>query len=103
MSDPDTDHDLDLELRALFASDAPPAHDADFVVAVARRAARRKLMGELVWGALTTAISALILWALGPVLLPALRPIGATALMFAPLVVFAATVLFLVHPRSGVA
>ncbi len=99
MSEPDAD--LDLELRALFESDAPPAHDADFVVAVARRAARRKLMGELAWGVLTTAISALILWALGPVLLPVLRPLGTTALMFAPLVVFAAAVLFLVHPRSG--
>jgi hypothetical protein len=90
-----------IDLEALFADDLPPYHDLAFEAGVMKRVARRRLALELAWGALVAAISALILWALGPVLVPVLKPVGQTLLIFAPLVAVAATAAFLIHPRTA--
>jgi len=99
MSDPDLAPTFDLE--ALFAEDAPAAYDADFVDAVVRRAGRQRLAFELAWSGLVAALSALVLWAVGPVLAPVFKPLAAVAAVFAPLGLTAAAVLFLVHPRTS--
>jgi hypothetical protein len=70
VSDPDAllpDQPLaDPLLAALWAADEPPAADAQFVVAVMARAARRRFQLELL-GMLPVAIAAgAILWALSP-------------------------------------
>jgi hypothetical protein len=96
-----TEPDADIELHALFAQDLPPAHDADFVVAVAGRAARHRLLFDLAWAALLAALSAVVLWALAPLVDPLLEPVGKTLLMFAPAVMMLAVVLLLAHPRTS--
>ena len=102
MSDPHADPELDgLDLDALFALDTPPAHDADFVVAVAQGVARRRLVMELGGMALAMAILALLLWALGPVLAPVLKPVADTALVFMPILAVAGAVLWLTNPRHS--
>jgi len=89
-----------IDLEVLFAADKPPAHDADFVVSVMRQAARRKMVWDLAGTGLVAALSALVLWALGPVLLPVLRPVSLTLLMFMPVIATVLSILVLVHPRA---
>jgi hypothetical protein len=91
----------DIDFDALFAQDLPPRHDGEFVAAVAHRVSRRRLAFELAWGALVAAVSALVLWAVGPVFAPVLKPVGQTLMMFAPLAAIAATAAFLIHPRTA--
>ncbi len=101
MSDPDRESVVDAELQALFALDAPAARDADFVLAVVRRAHRQRLAFEIVWLGLVASLSALVLWAVGPVLAPVARPLAGLAALFAPLVLSVGAVLVLVHPRTS--
>ena len=91
----------EADLAALFAVDAPPVHDADFVTAVVRRAGRQRLAFELAWSGLVAALSALVLWAVGPVLAPVIKPLAAVFAVFAPIGLLAAAVLFLTHPRTA--
>jgi hypothetical protein len=58
----------DDRLAALWAADEPPAHDAQFVIAVMAAAARRRLAWDLVGLAPFVAAAAAILWALAPTL-----------------------------------
>ncbi len=94
---PGAEHDV----AALFAEDAPPAHDAEFVAAVVRRTGRQRLAFELAWSGLVAALSALVLWAVGPVLAPVIRPLAGVAAVFAPIGLFAAAILVMVHPRTA--
>ncbi len=104
MSDPESGPDSEsgpdpeFDLQALFAADAPPAHDADFVTVVVRRASRQRLAFEIAWAALVAALSALVLWAVGPVLAPVVKPLAA---VFVPAGLVTAAVLFLAHPRTS--
>jgi hypothetical protein len=91
----------ELDFAALFAVEAPPAHDAAFVADVIRRSGRQRLAFELAWSGLVAALSALVLWAVGPVLAPVVRPLAGAAAVFAPIGLVAAAVLFLVHPRTA--
>jgi hypothetical protein len=71
----------DDRLRALFASDAPPAHDPAFAAAVMGKLARRRFRDELLHLSATTALGGLALWALWPQLAPA---VTALSQAFAP-------------------
>jgi len=101
MSIDDDQAGADLRLEALFALDAPPAHDPEFMIAVARRTARRRLGVDLAWAALAAGVSALMLRALGPALAPAMKPFLALALAAGPAALMAAVVLALTHPRGA--
>jgi len=90
-----------LDLAVLFAEDIPPAHDTEFVAAVVRRAGRQRLAFELMWSGLVAALSALVLWSIGPVLGPVIKPFAGLAAVFAPIGLLVAAVLFMVHPRTA--
>jgi len=96
-----SEYEHEIDLQALFADDLPPRHDPDFDAGVMRRIARRRLVLELAWGGLMAAVSALILWALGPVLEPVVKPLGQAVLYVAPFVTVVAVALFLIHPRTA--
>ncbi len=102
MADIEDDLDLGPELAALFASDLPPAHDAGFLVAVSRRVARRRLMLELARLAVGSALLALVLWAVAPVLAPMVKPFASPLLVLTPVLAVVAGVLVLAHPRAVV-
>jgi hypothetical protein len=74
----------DARLAALWAADEPPATDAQFVIAVMARAARRRLQYELLGLAPLAIAAAAILWAAGPWLAAAASDaalaVGASAL-----------------------
>jgi hypothetical protein len=91
----------DIDLDALFAADLPPKHDADFLVAVAQRVARRRLALELAWGALMAVVAAVVLWAVAPLVNPLLEPVGKMLLIVTPAAVIAAVTLLLTHPRTS--
>ncbi len=99
--DPSSGPGAELDLAVLFAEDAPPAHDDAFVADVVSRAGRQRLAFELAWSGLVAALSALVLWAVGPVLAPVVRPLAGGLAVFAPIGLFAAAILFLVHPRTA--
>jgi len=101
MPEIDSHPGAEIDLAALFADDGPPAHDADFITAVVRRAGRQRLAFELVWSGLVAALSALVLWAVGPVLAPVVKSLAAVFAVFAPIGLLAASVLFLAHPRTA--
>jgi NADH:ubiquinone oxidoreductase subunit K len=65
----------DALLAKAFASDLPPARDPDFTLGVMARMARRQCILDLVGTGVFAAISALVLWALWPVLAKALDPV----------------------------
>ena len=79
----------DERLKALFACDEPPARDLAFSTAVMERLARRRCLQDLAFLAGVTALGAIALWALWPVLEPALTTLsgrlapGAVALALA--------------------
>ena len=61
----------DRRLAALFALDEPPARDPAFSAAVVERLARRRCLLDLAFLGALSAVGALALWALWPVLQPA--------------------------------
>ena len=72
---PDLDHTAaDARLRALFATDAPPARDPLFSAAVMAVIARRQFVGDVALHSGVTVLGALVLWALWP----SLQPLAAT-------------------------
>ena len=90
----------DLELRALFAADEPPRHDPMFVARVAERAARHRLMEDLVAWGIASLVAAVVLWALGPVLAPLARPFADLLAIFLPAIAVLTGVVILVHSRA---
>ena len=91
----------DLQLRALFEADTPPArHDPDFVHGVALRVARRRLIEELVGWGMMSLVAAVVLWALGPILAPFAKPAAAVVALLSPSLAVIAGVLILAHPRT---
>jgi hypothetical protein len=62
----------DERLKALFALDEPPARDPAFATAVGERLARRRCLLDLALLGALSALGGLALWALWPVLHPAL-------------------------------
>ena len=61
----------DDHLKALFARDAPPARDPAFCATVMAQLARRRCILDLTFLAGLSGMGALALWALWPVLQPA--------------------------------
>lgn len=68
--------DAETTLDAFFADDGLPARDQAFTHAVMRRAAARRLRGELLSLAGVCLLAALVLWGLAPGLLPVLGWLG---------------------------
>ena len=64
--------DADDRLRALFAQDEPPARDPAFSSAVMAEIARRAFLAEMATLSGVTALGGLVLWAVWPVVAPAL-------------------------------
>lgn len=64
--------EADDRLRALFAQDEPPARDPRFQAAVMEAVIRRELRADMAVLAGAAAVGALALWALWPVLHPAI-------------------------------
>ena len=62
----------DDRLKAIFAADAPPARDPAFAAAVTERLVRRRCLQDLAFLGGLSAVGAVALWALWPVLQPAL-------------------------------
>lgn len=63
----------DDRLRALFAAEQPPARDPAFCADTMARVARRRFQQDLALLGLTGLVAATILWAVWPVIAPALR------------------------------
>lgn len=66
----------DDRLKALFAHEEPPALDAAFSAAVMERLARRRCLAELAHLGGLSVLGGLGLWALWPVLHPAMAAIS---------------------------
>jgi hypothetical protein len=66
----------DDRLKALFAADEPPARDAAFSMAVMERLARRRCLQDLAFLGALSALGGLALWAVWPVLQPALTAVS---------------------------
>lgn len=66
----------DDRLKALFAQDLPPARDAHFSAAVSERLVRRRWLQDMALLAGLSVLGALALWALWPVLHPALTAVS---------------------------
>lgn len=64
--------DADDRLKALFAGDEPPARDPEFSTAVMQRVMRREFRADLGVLAGGAVVGGLALWALWPVVLPAM-------------------------------
>ncbi|MEW5686941.1 MAG: hypothetical protein AB1942_18640 [Pseudomonadota bacterium] len=62
----------DDRLAALFAEDAPPARDPAFTAEVMAAVARRRLWSDLAGLAVAALIGGLVIWALWPLLGPAI-------------------------------
>ncbi|PZQ62561.1 MAG: hypothetical protein DI570_10340 [Phenylobacterium zucineum] len=77
-----TDADDD-RLRALFASDAPPARDPAFSAEVMAAVARRRLLADLAGLAVAALVGGLVIWALWPLLGPAVVAASASLAPFA--------------------
>lgn len=90
----------DLEIFALFEVDAPPRHDHSFVLLVAERVARHRLIEELVGWGVGSVLVAMVLWAIGPVLASFAKPAGVVLTLLLPPLSVIVGVLILVHPRT---
>ena len=66
----------DDRLKALFAEDEPPARDPVFVAAVTERLVRRRWLQDLAFLGGLSALGAIGLWALWPVLQPAVLTVS---------------------------
>ena len=66
----------DDRLKALFAEDEPPARDPIFVAAVSERLVRRRWLQDLALLAGLSVLGAIALWAMWPVLHPALTAVS---------------------------
>ena len=66
----------DDRLKALFALDEPPARDPAFSAAVVERLARRRCLQDMAFLAGLSALGGMALWALWPVLHPALTAVS---------------------------
>lgn len=69
--------DADDRLRALFAADAPPARDPAFSAEVMAAVARRRLLADLAGLAVAALVGGLVIWALWPLLGPAIAAASA--------------------------
>ncbi|MDB5475964.1 MAG: hypothetical protein JWP49_1475 [Phenylobacterium sp.] len=66
----------DDRLKALFAHDEPPPRDPAFATAVTERLVRRRCLQELALLGGVSALGGLALWALWPVLQPAVTTVS---------------------------
>jgi hypothetical protein len=66
----------DDRLKALFALDEPPARDPAFATAVVERLAKRRCLQDLAFLGALSAVGALALWAVWPVLQPAVTAVS---------------------------
>jgi len=62
----------DDRLKALFAADEPPARDPAFSTAVTERLVRRRCLQDLAFLGGLSALGAVVLWAVWPLLQPVL-------------------------------
>jgi hypothetical protein len=91
--------DADDTLRALFAADRPPVRDPVFQAAVMEAVARRRFQFDVALLSGATALGALALWALWPVVAPALAAMGESLAPVAACVSLAVTVVILMDQR----
>jgi len=66
----------DDRLKALFAQDEPPARDPVFSAAVGERLVRRRWLQDMALLAGLSVLGAITLWAMWPVLQPALTAVS---------------------------
>jgi hypothetical protein len=95
--------DADDRLKALFAAEAPPAHDPAFVLETARLIQRRRFWMELAAGVPWLIATSAILWAATPWLEAISRPAASLMTLIAPAVAVAIGAVLVASPRSGAA
>jgi hypothetical protein len=93
--------DSDDRLKALFALDAPPAHDPAFVLETARRIQVRRFWLELAAGVPWLVAASAILWASAPWLHLISRPAAGLMAALIPATAVAIGAIVLTGPRSG--
>ena len=90
----------DERLRALFAQDEPPPRDPVFQAAVMERLARRRCLQDLAFLAGLSLIGAIGLWALWPVLHPALTAVSGELAPAAAVLAAALTAVAILNGRN---
>ncbi len=107
MTDPDRivadDPAADARLRALFASDEPPARDPLFSTAVMEEIARRRFIEDVAKLVGVATIGGMILWVLWPVLTPVVTSLSQGLAPVAACLTLAAIVVALAGVRPGAA
>jgi len=93
--------DADDRLKALFALDEPPARDPGFTTAVMEEIARREFRADMLQLAGVTALGALVLWALWPVVTPILTTASEALLPAAAGLALAAALTWLAGERPA--
>jgi hypothetical protein len=91
--------ETDDALRALFAADAPPVRDPAFEASVMESVARRRFQADVALLSGVTVLGGLALWALWPVIAPALARVGEGMAPVAACVSLAVTGVILMEQR----
>lgn len=94
--------DADDRLRALFAADEPPARDPAFSAAVVEALARRHFLADLALLAGASLVGGLSLWALWPVIQPALVQTSQSLAPAVTVLALAAGLVVMLGGRSAV-
>lgn len=92
---------IDARLKALFAEDEPPARDPGFSARVAEAAARRRLREDILNLGLACLVGAVSLFALAPVLAPAISAIARPLAPVGGALVMALAAILLASGRLG--
>jgi hypothetical protein len=95
--------DADDRLKALFAVDEPPARDPQFSTAVMEQVMRREFYADLAVLAGGAIVGGLALWALWPVVLPAVVRLSHDLAPTAALLALAAGVVVILGGRPRAA
>ena len=105
MPDPDNlpanEGAADARLKALFASDEPPARDPVFSAAVMEELMRRRFLEDVAKLVGVTTIGGLVLWLLWPVLTPVITSLSQGLAPVAAGLTLAAIVITLAGGRPG--
>jgi hypothetical protein len=90
----------DDRLAALFAADLPPARDPVFQAQVLERVARRRFQDEFVMLSGLCGLGAVLLWAIWPVVAPAIEAVSRSLAPGLIWLVVAASILALTSGRA---
>jgi hypothetical protein len=91
----------DDRLKALFAQDEPPPRDPAFSAAVIERLERRRCLYDLLFLAVVSGLGGVALWALWPVLEPAVVALSGRLSQAAVALVLALSALSILRIRPG--